>query len=1027
MSTEQKQLFYYVSNTNKLFGYVKFVSFQKGIANFANEAKLDIPTCLEIFINLSKRNVVDVVYDPANSDNINVYCNGYRFWFTFNREYQQFNLLSGSKANSIDNRKIRNEGKSIYIDKICIEYRDGLSVYKYNEYGIYDKNCAPDLMKLFVSSSSSDEQEENEPNEHLEELLDLAENYAYLNYQDEQIKIKELGGIIYKSCNPTQARELDRVTYNFEIVFNKDQEDSLKESTMVQIGEDNALSGEISEVFRENNDSTKPIESINILFKGQIDGSLIPKEGLIFLSSSTVVRDVQIDAIEKIRKGEAKAKYINKVLKKYEGEDSKNSGFTPLNQQQQTLLDELIAQEKYPPNKSQLDAIKRGIESDDVFMVMGPPGTGKTTVIKKWVDYFTRQGKRVLISSKNNKAVDNVLEKFTESKDIDMIRIGSEKKISSPTVKPFIFETKIDNKRKEIIDVTNDECLKLKQYIEELQIAKSKTQELYDVARQLFDTGNDYYVIQQKRNEVLSNIEVIKNNLAILSKKYNDLDKFIKETNVDIEMLKSKSLITILLPFLNLRKIKLVNFQKKAMEELEQVHSDILSNQKVLETYQEELPSEEVLENAKNNYFSVLDNYSKNHAGSTEVIMPDNDVYNPLQFKSYSIKENINSTEVNPVIKIDEAIDTTTELIDILSYWNDETQQQKNYELNDVMLESVQLVGATCIGINSQKRFANLDFDVTIIDEAGQIQIHDALVPMSVSNKLIMLGDHKQIPPNAMGMDELCEENDVDPYLLETSLFEYMYNDKNGKISDSKKTMLDTQYRIPAEVADTISKWFYGGKYLSFKNNYGVEGVLKQITEKPYVIIDTSNEENRHEKENVSAGACNILEADICVSIIDMLSKLDGFDVKEIGVISGYKLQVNTIKSKVSNIIKDYEIVNNMVASLDSFQGQERDVIIYSFTKSSNISPKRDRIGFLKELRRLNVAMSRGKKQLFLVGDMDFLSSCEKGDCDENGIGLPGTEKAFSQFIKLMIEDVKAKGEYLTYSQFKQKAGISNE
>jgi superfamily I DNA and/or RNA helicase len=65
---------------------------------------------------------------------------------------------------------------------------------------------------------------------------------------------------------------------------------------------------------------------------------------------------------------------------------------------------------------------------------------------------------------------------------------------------------------------------------------------------------------------------------------------------------------------------------------------------------------------------------------------------------------------------------------------------------------------------------ANLDFDVTIIDEAGQIQVHNALVPMSVSNKLIMLGDHKQIPPTAdQELMDLCVENGVKTELLEKS------------------------------------------------------------------------------------------------------------------------------------------------------------------------------------------------------------------------------------------------------------------
>ena len=108
--------------------------------------------------------------------------------------------------------------------------------------------------------------------------------------------------------------------------------------------------------------------------------------------------------------------------------------------------------------------------------------------------------------------------------------------------------------------------------------------------------------------------------------------------------------------------------------------------------------------------------------------------------------------------------------------WNEHVSSQSNYALSDLLMESVDLVGGTCIGINSQRKFANVNFDVTIIDESGQIQIHNALVPMSRSPKVIMLGDHLQIPPIA---DEdqiaLCEESGVDSSLLSTSLFERLY------------------------------------------------------------------------------------------------------------------------------------------------------------------------------------------------------------------------------------------------------------
>lgn len=109
-----------------------------------------------------------------------------------------------------------------------------------------------------------------------------------------------------------------------------------------------------------------------------------------------------------------------------------------------------------------------------------------------------------------------------------------------------------------------------------------------------------------------------------------------------------------------------------------------------------------------------------------------------------------------------------------------------------------------------------------------------------------------------------------------------------------------------------------------------------------------------------------------------------------------------------------------MVATLDSYQGQERDIILYSFTKSSNDSPKKRRIGFLNELRRLNVAMTRCKKMLILIGDMEFLGGCEHCDKDDSGhLIYDKSEKQFSDFINKMVSDVKkGRGELISYQEF---------
>lgn len=337
----------------------------------------------------------------------------------------------------------------------------------------------------------------------------------------------------------------------------------------------------------------------------------------------------------------------------------------------------------------------------------------------------------------------------------------------------------------------------------------------------------------------------------------------------------------------------------------------------------------------------------------------------------------------------------------------------------DLLLESVDLVGGTCIGINTQRKFANIEFDVTIIDESGQIQIHNALVPMSRSPKLIMLGDHLQIPPTAdQEQVELCEERGIDSSLLGKSLFEKLYND----LPKSNKKLLDTQYRMPSQIADLLSEWFYNGEYRSFKMKQNMPSMCPSLFRSPFVVVSTSDggrerfEVKNNDGEKSSVG--NPYEAELVVGIVRKLLSMDleKFGPESIGIISPYGEQVQTIRKRLRKSIPGLEsaVVNDMVASLDSFQGQERDVILYSCTRSNTKPANRSRIGFLKELRRLNVALSRPKKELIFLGDIDFLSSCENAEGE-------APESKFSEFIRLMVKYAKEQGEFMDSAELKHR------
>ncbi len=868
-----------------------------------------------------------------------------------------------------------------------------------------------DLANTITDEDEEVIEEEYQPERRLANLLQISEHYSILESELEERNANAVGRISYFKIEALEFDRVDRVAYRF--VVDDIDENIFKIGVRLDIEDKsgNRHSGEIIAV-----DINETSDSLDILFNEHIDINDFSEIGWISLSFSTVNKEVQLAANEKIRNGEATAKYMDTVLGK-----KSSAGFE---EKDLTQVKADLMTKKYPPNESQIKAISRGICARDVFLVMGPPGTGKTTVILEWVKYFVKkEHKRVLISSQNNKAVDNVLSRIADDKDIDIIRIGSESKLQSE-VKPYMFENKVRALRESIVDNTQESMKKINDAVKPWTFFQNGLALLIQLNQEVDDLREDFETIIDKQIvpkyhellELLRNHQDIREKITSLEKKLN---KRIRKIGAYENKTSKASKFFFGLP--NLVRNTMLKRNVAAYDQLRAQEQEVVSLYN--NTYKEYTSiNQRTLEGEYTTYYNRSLGRDKALEEIKETMPQDKNKWG--LFGDISIGDNDwkNNAILNQVKERIEQENTRAEkIIETINAWKVETESVQNYALNEIVLESVDLVGATCIGINSQRRFANLDFDVTIIDEAGQIQVHNALVPMSVSNKLIMLGDHKQIPPMAdQELLELCEENGVDVELLEKSLFEKMYEE----LPEENKIMLDTQYRMPGEIADTISEWFYDGQYLSAEFKRNQKSQLPRLSSKPFVIIDTSKEPNRYETRIPQGGSNNDLEANIIRDLLHHISLDEDANFKEIGVISAYKAQVKLIKGKLKDILPD-EIIREMVATLDSFQGQERDIIIYSFTKSSRIDPNSRRIGFLNELRRLNVAMSRCKKMLVLIGDMNFLSSCEHMDTDDDGQFIyEKSEKQFSDFIKKVLEDVKGgRGEIIGYREFTERLG----
>jgi len=304
------------------------------------------------------------------------------------------------------------------------------------------------------------------------------------------------------------------------------------------------------------------------------------------------------------------------------------------------------------------------------------------------------------------------------------------------------------------------------------------------------------------------------------------------------------------------------------------------------------------------------------------------------------------------------------ELQDKIDDYFSKVDQLENKAIDD-LINQADVVCSTNSTAGSEL-MAEKEFDLVVIDEATQSTEPGALIPIVKSNKAILIGDHKQLPPTVLNQ-KAAEAG------LKKSLFERLYEVQG----DDFWSLLKIQYRMHDKIMNFSNQKFYKGRLVSDESvsnhnlrDLGVESEKKKcftdkalIPDKPIVFIDTSNMEAEERSLSSSNSYDNPVEAEIVLDLVDEAQKL-GLDGKKIAVITPYKDQVDLLNHRC----KSDKIEINTV---DGFQGREKELIVLSLVRSNH----RNNIGFLRDLRRMNVSLTRAKRKLIIIGDTTTISS----------------------------------------------------
>lgn len=709
--------------------------------------------------------------------------------------------------------------------------------------------------------------------------------------------------------------------------------------------------------------------SVTVSFDDPVAYDRLSPQGELEVTPSTVVFDKEREAVALLR---AQRAHNHRLLEAIV--DRQLRPIRPSSAQPTENLDEY-----------QIDAFRSALTVEDVLLVLGPPGTGKTRIISQVADACAENGERVLVTSHSNRAVDNVLGRLPEN--LWVVRVGNDGKVTADG-KPYLIERLAADIREQLLTkVTRS----LGAY-ENIEVAERWTEH--------FGNGLDALaVIEQEEAAARTVLDAARravggpaqarvDQLGAQVQKLEGAVARHRQRSERFGARRQRALSRGSLPPLGGlfaawarrvegRRVAQLHAAEQADAAAGQARTDLAAAVDALDATTAGDPA---VRQARSTWDDIV---GRRDTSRTEVLAA-----------ARTLRQIVSPMAAPPPVRDDgDAVTTGHDLAQmrawldqhlplfvtrakLLADWRDEASKETD-QLYPELIRYADVIAATAIGVASRPELSGLDFDLAIVDEAGQIGIADVLVPLVRAKRGVLVGDHLQLPPFLDNEVEAWGARVGDPALpglLAKSAFELLADGHPELLAapfpDSHQLMLRCQRRMPAVIADFISAQFYGDKL----GTHHESDFRDTLFDTPLTFVDTSGlpPAKRYEQDGArrerwgQPGYTNDAEAELLTLLAAWYHRRGN----EWAVIVPYRAQVAAIVAALTAEIGNAELVELNVGTVDAFQGGERDVILFGFTRSNHDG----NVGFLKELRRANVSFTRAKERLVLVGDISTLT-----------------------------------------------------
>ena len=666
-------------------------------------------------------------------------------------------------------------------------------------------------------------------------------------------------------------------------------------------------------------------------------------------------------------------------------------------------------------NEDQKEGVINSIRAADFHLIIGPPGTGKTYVIEELIEQFTKRNQKLLVTAWTNLAVDNIIKRLPRKEVKNIVRIGPINEIDSEVKKFSIFEKvkehegwiEVEGYRKFIDDLSN----LLPTIKDEISLVQDGIDKDKDI-KQNCNRGLDNLSVEKQKydelistpihNKTLTSLSHINDELSSINGKsetYFSLCNNILQMNELQEQIPGVEHIHKLKNSTRSMKFSLIGrevysfFSKANIEELKKLKQEYQKNRKYLDEIPElqkkynhlkklcgeaadriypngdGIPSSDALNLEFRAYKTLVDEYlpilkEKERSNITRIISEVNqEVYRI--YRDYLTKEielhdlKIKSINTELYIKINRrnALHGQYENIKFsLGFYQKNVDKLIKAIVSDI-IDKADLIATTAVS-SCHYFLDDIDFDVMIMDEATQVASFMSLLPLLKCKKFILVGDNRQLQP--------IEDIDISKE-MNLSIFNRLF-----EIYPEASTFLSTQYRMHKSIAQIASELFYEGKLRTSEKvaermlslNVGKHQFLNP--EVPAVFIDTSKA--GYYEDEVGSGCSNTREAKYVANVVSLFIK-KGIKAVDIGVVTPYVKQ----KILIEEFLKNKKIQSVEVDTVHKFQGREKDIIILSFARSKKYSFHNHKLKFIEDESMVNVAITRAKKKLILVGNSETL------------------------------------------------------